>query len=463
MRIALFCRLMAALFLLLFGLSACEKLEQKYIRQDKFFRIAQIEDSRANDTLLFSVDILGDPDPEIRAKAALAMGRIGSDFYVHPLGVHLADSVVSVANAKCFAAGLFGDSLLFDAISAIARDDSAARAAAVEALGRDASADQATAISAYLDDADSQVVYQAMLALWRAEEWSQAQTMADIGLSSDNRLVQYGALYSLSRGGRVEGRELFRNFVSDADPDYRMLAYRGLGRIFDSAGVKTIAGGLNDDDMRVVEASMRSLDRLDGFGTKLIAERLPGLTDEKAVTLGVEIIGAKHEFPKAAGVIEQILRADRRENVTAAAAKSLLQIEGIDALAMIDEIVKNPTVYQRVKLAEGLAAIDPRAAEARLTPLFNDSAPMVRATALQSLCDVDSAKAGDFVKKALADSDYVVIATAVEIAAERKSDSLIPVITAIYMKERGTLPDDLKRGIIEHYRSLRQVRRQYRS
>ncbi len=439
----------AVLLFLILGLSACEKLEQKYIRQDKLFRIAQIEDSRADDTLLFSPDVLGDSDPEIRAKAALAIGRIGNDIYVNPLALHLADTVPSVARTKCFAAGLFGDSILFDGVLAIAQNDSAARAAAVEALGRDASGTQAARIAAFLDDIDSQVVYQAMFAFWRADEWSQAPKMTAIGLSSGNRLVQYGALYALSRGGRPEGRELFHDFVSDADPDYRMLAYRGLGRIADSAAVKTISSGLNDDDMRIVEAAMRALGQFGSLGTAYIAERLPGLTDEKAVTLGIETIGANHDFSKAAGVVGQTLRSDRRENVTAAAIKSLLQIEGVDALALIDEIVKRPTTYQRLKLAEGLASIDPKAAEARLTPLFNDTAPTVRAAALQSLCDVDSTKAMRLMEKALTDSDYVVIATAVEIAARRKATLLIPAIAAIYMEKRSFLPDDVKRSIID--------------
>ncbi len=436
------------LILLLFGLSGCEKLEQKYIRQDKLFHIAQIEDSRADDTLLFSSAILGDSDPEIRARAALAMGRIGSDFYMRPLGLHLADTIPSTARTKCFAAGLFGDSMLFENVHAIAQNDSSARAAAVEALGRDASKQQAAEIAAFLSDIDSLVVYHALLALWRADQWSRAQEMASLGLSADNRLVQYGALYALSRGGRIEGRRLFLDFVSDADPDYRMLAYRGLGRIADSAAVKTVSGGLNDDDMRVVEAAMRALGQLGNLGTAYIAERLPALTDEKAVTLGIETIGANHDFPKAGSVVEQAFRSDRRENVAAAAIKSLLQIEGVDALGLIDEIVKKPTTYQRMKLAEGLAAIDPKAAEARLTPLFNDTAAMVRAAALQSLCDVDSTRAIRYLERALNDSDFVVIATAVEIAAKRKADTLIPAIEAIYMAKRSVLPGDVKRDII---------------
>jgi hypothetical protein len=69
---------------------------------------------------------------------------------------------------------------------------------------------------------------------------------------------------------------------------------------------------------------------------------------------------------------------------------------------------------EKMKLAEGLAYIHPQAAVARLTALFNDQTPIVRATALQALCVVDSASAPVYTEKALADSDFVVSAVAVE-------------------------------------------------
>ncbi len=443
-------RLLAVLTVLFgLGLISCDSLEQKYIKQDKQFRIAFLEDCRARDTLLVSQDFLGDPDPDIRARAALAIGRIGDDYYSGAFVDHLADTVPWVAEVKYFAAGLLEDSTLFDALYELARQDGETRAAAVEALGRVASESQAVRIADFLDDPDSSVVSQTIFALWRAEEWTAADRVAEIGLDADSRSVKYASLYALARAGRPEGRELFMVRVSDADPEIRMLACRGLGNIKDSTAIRTISGGLNDDDPRVVAAAMRALAQFESAGSTFIARRLPDIDDESVIALGLAIIGEHHDFPAASATVRQIFETDTRENIVAAALKAMLQTDTLDALMAFDETIKTPTAHQRLKFAEGLAEIDSRAAVARLVPLLNDPVPIVRATALQSLCAVDSNAAGRYIGKALADSDYLVTSTAVELAADFGVDSLVPVIATIYLEHRSVIHDDLKRGIID--------------
>jgi cyclophilin family peptidyl-prolyl cis-trans isomerase/HEAT repeat protein len=429
-------------------LSSCEELENKYVRQDKLFRIAFVEDTRSHDTLMFSDDYASDADPEIRAKAALAIGRIGGDFYKNALMNHLADSVASAAEAKFFAVGLLGDSSFYMQVLEMAQADGPARDAAVEALGRIAPTGRAPQLGLFLDDPDSLVVYQALLALWRAEEWSHVEKMVEFGLSSDNRKIKYGALYSLARGRRLEGRAVYRAILGDPDPEYRMLAYLGLGRSSDTSSLDLIATGLNDADNRVVAASMSSLVNFGELGTKYLGDKLPDLKDEKLVDFAIQALG-DNPCPGIGSAIEEIFKADKRENVLAASAKSLLQIYGEKALMTIDELLRNPTVYQSAKIAEGLAFVDPKAAAARLGMLFNNATPRVRATALESLCSVDSSMAGNYLEKALNDSDYVVVVTAISLAAQRNLIDLIPKIVRIYLERRNEIDDDIKVAIID--------------
>jgi len=429
-------------------LLSCSDLEQKYIKRDKLFRIAHIEDSRVFDSVLVGDQLLGDPDPEIRARAAVAVGRIGGDHYARALLDNLRDSVAKAAEAKYFAAGLIGDTILFDSVFQLARSKTTAREAAVEALGRIANSEQAPRLTLFLDDPDSRVVYQAMLAMLRAEEWSEAEKMAGIGLTTANRRIKYGAVYALSRAGRPEGRELYRSLITDADPEYRMLAYRGLGRMADSSSVKQIAGGLNDADDRVVAAAMYALEKLGDLGAMFIGQKLPDLKDEKLVTLGLDILGRHSAVKNVSKIIRDFLEKDNRDNVLASAVGALLRIEGVEGLQAIDRNIKQPTVYQKQAMAEGMAEIEPSAAKARLMPLFNDEEPSVRAAALESLCRVDSAGALDYLQTGLADDDFVVTATAVEIAAARDIKSLAPDIADIYLTRRDVMEDDLKRAII---------------
>jgi cyclophilin family peptidyl-prolyl cis-trans isomerase/HEAT repeat protein len=446
---ALFVTLLLAVILL-----SCSELEQKYIRRDKLYRIAFLEDARADDTLLISDKILSDPDPEIRARAATAIGRIGGKFYTRALEANLRDTIFSVAEAKYFAAGLIGDSSLFDTLLFLAQNQPLARAAAVEALGRVATTEQATGLTDFLDDPDSLVVYQAMLALWRADHWSQAQKMAEIGLVTGIRKIKYGALYSLSRGRRPEGRELFLNLLSDSDPEFRMTAYMGLGRSADTASIKQIATGLNDTDRRVIAAAMFALGNFGNIGSIYIGEKLPALEDEKLIVLALGIIGENPGIKDAGVIVQEILVRDARDNVQAAAAKALLQIDGLKALTAIDKKLTSPTVHQKTAIAEGMAGIEPQAAVARLMPLFNDLSPLVRVTALESLCKVDSGAAGDYIMTALQDEDKVVTATAIDLAARRGLTTAVPAIASIYIDHRDEIDDDIKRSIIDAWDTL---------
>ena len=97
-------------------ISSCSDLEREYIRKDKFFKMAQWEDMRIRDMMLVDSTYLGDPDPEIRARAALAIGRIGGGQYNDKFIEMLPDSSEIAAEAKFFAAGLIADSSIFDPI-----------------------------------------------------------------------------------------------------------------------------------------------------------------------------------------------------------------------------------------------------------------------------------------------------------------------------------------------------------
>lgn len=440
----------AALALCLGGLNSCESLRKEYIRQDKFTRIVAIEDIRTDDTALVSNELFADPDPEIRAKVALAVARIGSPFYIPYLRAQLSDADPGAAGAKFFAAGLLADTALFDPVLALAHQNGPARDAAVEALGRVGDSSRADRLVPFLEDPDSLVACQAMIAIGRLKGWQAAPTMAQVGLNTDNPKVKFGALYALTRGKRPEGQGLFRAVLADPNPEFRMQGYLGLGRSGDTADIDLIAPGIGDPDGRVAAATMMALDNLGSLGTERIGRVLAGISDEKLVELGLQLIG-NHPYPNAFPLVQKIFRDDSRENIRAAAAKAMLQISGIDALLAIDDILTHPTTWEKVKIAEGLAAIDPKATVKRLRLLLFDPSPIVRSTALESACTADSQSAEQYLHAALSDSDFVVVATAVTLAAERKLVGMKHDIAALYLAERGHLDADLKRTIVESW------------
>lgn len=427
--------------------SACGDLQRPYLLQDKQFRIAYIEDSRTEDNSLLIDELLTDAEPDIRAKAALAIGRVGGEFYRAGLKAHLDDSAAAVSEAKYFAAGLCGDSGFVDTLLALARSGRPARATAIEAAGRLADSGRAARFGAYLNDADSMVVYQALLALWRSKGWSQAGEMTRIGLATANRRILYGALYALARGGRPEGRPLFRKETTDADPEFRMLAYAGLGRTVDTAAFDALSAGLSDADERVVAGVITALEAFGPKGTAVLGRAIADIHDKKNLTLALEALGRK-PFAGAATVVEGYLRSDTQENVAAAAAKALLAIRGAGALATVDRAMPEPTPWQKQNIAEGLAGAEGPAAEERLSVYFADSLPAVRAAALEAFCAVDSTACPERIRAGLVDTDFAVAATAVDLAARRNLTALIPDIARLAGGDPMTTADDLKRGII---------------
>ena len=429
-------------------LTSCGDLQQKYIHKDRLFHIAYLEDTRAYDVLLVSDEYINNPDPEIRAKSALAIGRSGRKEFSRALIANLVDSSESAAAAKFFAAGLLADSSLFDPIYDLLKQGTPAADRAVEALGRIADSIQAPRIAEFLTDSNPEVVYQTMLAMMRSGGWAEAKRVADIGAATGNRKILYGSLYSLSRGKRSEGKDLFLSLIADSDPEYRMLAYTGLGAIDDTASLKIIATGLNDADNRVVSNAIYALKKFGELGVVLISRKLPEFTDEKLVTLAVESLG---EYPNVANseqLVVNALRKDDRENVKAAAAKALLLIKGQEALYVIDDLIKQPTVHEKTAIADGLTKIEKDPAVARLSQLLNDADPLVRVYALDGLCTIDSNGSARYIQTGLSDSDAVVRATAVDYAAKHGRTDFIPEIEKIYMADPTGLNDDLKRSII---------------
>ncbi|NMC42714.1 MAG: hypothetical protein GYA46_02235, partial [candidate division Zixibacteria bacterium] len=143
--------------------AACSDLQRTYLLRDKQFRIAYIEDSRTEDNSLLIDELLTDSVPDIRVRAALAVGRVGGEMYRAGLKAHLYDSVEVAAEAKYFAAGLCGDTGFVDTLLALARNNRVARSAAIEAAGRLADSSRADQFTPFLNDSDSMVAYQALL------------------------------------------------------------------------------------------------------------------------------------------------------------------------------------------------------------------------------------------------------------------------------------------------------------
>src|SRR5690606_11161119 len=120
--------------------------------------LLRAEDEGVFDAAAFEAAVVA-PNPELRARAALAIGRIGDDAGAAMLRGLLADPDTSVAASAAFALGLLRDSLAAPVLAPLLQPDSARRKPtlaieAAEALGRIGTAEASAALTGFLENAD---------------------------------------------------------------------------------------------------------------------------------------------------------------------------------------------------------------------------------------------------------------------------------------------------------------------
>ncbi|MCA9729632.1 MAG: HEAT repeat domain-containing protein, partial [Candidatus Eisenbacteria bacterium] len=241
-------------------------------------RILQLEDRReSNDELR---NLLHDDRAEIRGRAALAIGRIGSPADVASLAPLLHDDDADVRAWTAFALGEIEDSTAAVPLESLLldREEPAAevRALAVEGLGKLRRGPEACKVA--LRDRDENVQVQALLAAWKIpvsgivpelvqmarhehdqiREWTAYCLMRMLGAPASGRTPIPGGL-DLSAEDREQIQQTLRHLATDPSPQVRMQAARGLRNVGGAETTNVLLTRLEDDDWRVRVEALRSL------------------------------------------------------------------------------------------------------------------------------------------------------------------------------------------------------------
>lgn len=242
-------------------------------------RIVRAEDERRWDTDLGS--LLSDQNPSVRARAALAAGRIGDERAVPALVSLLQqDKDEGVRAMAAFALGETESAMAEDALLAQLvpmRGSGKLTARIMEALGKIAAAlprtDEARAHSSgaailgmlnfeheFRTNPDRQIVLLGLTAALRARPEGAGKVIAQFLSSADPR-VRADAANALARLRAKDGNEQLRKLVSsDPDPVVRANAARVLGVTEDKAALDSLLQrALKDTDSRVRVSAVRAL------------------------------------------------------------------------------------------------------------------------------------------------------------------------------------------------------------
>jgi cyclophilin family peptidyl-prolyl cis-trans isomerase/HEAT repeat protein len=420
-------------------------------REEKLAEIIHLEDQRLlNDKLLAYLEA---DSSEIRARAALAVARIGGGGSGdHLMKLVREDPSIDVAATSAFGLGLIGQPKYAMPLLELAMDlPSAVAAKAVEAAGRLVDSlrpDVARELAGFLNHPSPDVREAACYGLFHCRGRSQAGVVEALLLTEEDHLVRVAALYMLARLGIKDAEGVYVEFLADSDPFARSLAIRGLSHVEGEDAQHYIAIAMNDDNRQVVAQAIAGLaGKATESAARKLAERLARESNEKLI---IALINALRQCESPLGVDDVLALLEERptDDIVPAALKYLAVIQGDHSVNLIDSVLNNkPIARVRAACAEAYGLTENRNVVQRLAVLFGDTDPQVRAAAFSVLSVVDSANAKFYIDKALNDSDFVMVALAVDQIGQRQLSSYLPVLRTM-MSRGNEIEVDIRRSIL---------------
>jgi cyclophilin family peptidyl-prolyl cis-trans isomerase/HEAT repeat protein len=419
-------------------------------REKLLAEISHAEDIRKVTPMLS--EALEHPNPEIRGRAAIGLGRIDAPDAGRTLLGMLADSSEMVARQTAFALGLTDQHQYADDLLDVAIDLPATLLPPViEAAGRLADTSQPDVVSqliTFLSHPAPQVRAATCRALFYTGDRSVSSAVVDMAVPETDRQVRLEALYLLARFQETAAEQLFVFFLADPDPFARQTAVRGLGHIEGEQAEHYLAIALNDRDPSVVARAVRELgQRTSARARDQLARKLGDETDPRLIRLILESMIVQ-DNSAGVEVAHRVLAGDYEYGLIGTALKYLAVFEKQRAIALVDSVAHAGNSYLRAACAEAYGQLQQSNLVPRMAVLFNDEDPLVRRVAFENLTTIDAQNRRFYIDKALNDPDFAVVAQAVEQIKTFAFDNYLTVL-ATMMSMPADTDVDVRRAIVE--------------
>jgi cyclophilin family peptidyl-prolyl cis-trans isomerase/HEAT repeat protein len=416
-------------------------------------RIAEIEDERYVGSGEL-VEALADGSVEVRARAALAMGRIQDERYFAPLiEATRPDVEREVRLRSLFALGQLGLAVGMEVVpaaveacrEALADDDLEVVVGAVQALGKLGTPEVPGIVTPLLGHDSADVRSAAAHALFRCRfvplwrrEAEEAPPLPDASVeallataSDPDPEVRRAVAYAFSRYGDPRATTGVAKLVTDPDEWARLFAVRAIGRAGESSGVDTVMAALDDDSLRVRTEAVGAVAALGGF------DRLPAsLADDASFhvrTAYVQALG-QSESRESLATLERLEREDASPTVRAAAVGAIAARRGDDGAARLKQLLSDDDWRVRAAAARAAGQLTERALEV-VRPAAADPDVRVRSAALGALDGRDDGN--DLIDAALGDDDLAIRGIAVDLLASRERPDRLERLTSAYDASPG--------------------------
>ena len=384
--------------------------------------LLELEDRRAFDREALEA-AAASPDPAVRSRAALALGRIGDEGGAPELARLLSDPSSDVRASAAFACAILGEASLTRDLSLLLADpDPAAAARAAWSLGFLEQPTGEEALLAALAAALAAENRAALLAaLWHFPTPAAAAAAARYARDPDGR-VRAAALYALARRPQDSSLGVLTGALTDPDPDTAALAARALGLLGHTESLPALLA-VSDGPRALVGGAAMS-------AAHAILEKNPGTTlpPERAARLLTLSSDANPNLALPALVLLRWVASDRdvfrrlwstassgqgrRRQIALQSAMAGLK-ERSDAL--VDGAIESPEPLLRAAAAESLSFLPEPDAAQRRESLAADPEIVVRLKVLEGLRTEEAARSSRaLVEASLSDPDPGIRAAAIE-------------------------------------------------
>jgi HEAT repeat protein/cyclophilin family peptidyl-prolyl cis-trans isomerase len=386
--------------------------------------------------------LLGDEDPRIRRRVALAIGRVGLEEGAPPLIARLSDPEPEVRQMAAFALGLIGRPLARNPLVAALDDEHPiVKASAAEALGLigDVSAAEPIARMAArivesgalatppgdegdaVRDTPAGAVRLALFALARLKAYEALASVVldDVG---QPRVRWWPVAYALQRLEDARASSALVTLASDPHPFTRAFAVRGLGAMKGRGGVMPALVPLVTGPDRVVAIeAVRALGRLEDpraakvlIGLVRSPKADPQLRVE-AVAASVDVVGE--------GLTELLIDtiADHDPAVRAGVLRALAERDPETFLVVLSGLDPDPDWTVRAALATALGTLSPEAGLPRLRAMLGDGDARVVPAVLAALVRLKTPAAEEAALAQLRVDDPIARANAARALGTLKS------------------------------------------
>ena len=407
---------------------------------DAIASVLAVEDARVFDAAVLGA-AANHPEPMVRRRAALALGRIADSAGTQLLLELLKDHTPAVRQDAAFSLGLVRDPSSMDplrelVLSTAPSEQGFEHREAVTAIARIHQADGAEFYEELLvrwvgraiaGEEVPGTVTRALVEAWRLGGYAPVDVLAQFAEAQD-RSARIASLYSLMRLQAPAGANAFvrsledsdrysraiavraltasyadsagldRNgtarrivmLVEDADPHVRIHALRSLGTYADPSYVSAAANGLSDSDPNARVQALTTLGQLGGVDAeRLLMSNLSRGTfaERRQALLGLARIARDTALVRCAGWIIS------DEWVTRLAGIEALGIVGGDtARSWLVDLAHDPDARIAGRALSALEQVDTGASGAIARELVKHADPFLRATAARRIQDAPRAE-----------------------------------------------------------------------